>query len=342
MQYNKLIVLTIILIIRNKYPYFRAMQRLIDTIGETPMIQLHNFGSEYPVRIYAKLEYFNPTCSLKDRIALFLIEQAEASGIIKPGDTLIENSSGNTATGLAMIAKQKGYKLILVVRDTLSPDKRRVLDTFGVEIIAVDATLDAESPYSYNRYARTYANEHEGVWFVDQHDNLDNFEAHYRFTGKEIARQTEGELDYFIGSMGTGGTLSGIGKALKEANPNTKIIGVDPVGSVFRDYFYENPLPKPHGHHLEGIGNALPTKNVVREFIDEVMEIRDIEGLQMVRRLVKDEGIIAGPSAGANLWGVLQIAEREQRELAIGTIIGDTGYKYTSTLFDDEWLNGVV
>lgn len=315
------------------------MQKLIDTIGNTPMIELHKFGAEFPARIFAKLEYFNPTCSLKDRIALFLIERAEAKGIIKPGDTLIENSSGNTATGLAMIAKQKGYNLILVVRDTLTVDKRKVLDTFGVRIIAVDATLDPYDPYSYNNYARTYAKDHKGVWFVDQHDNLDNFEAHYRFTGKEIAAQTEGKLDYFVGSMGTGGTLSGIGKALKEVNPQVKIIGVDPKGSVFRDYYYENPLPKPMGHHLEGIGNALPTDNVIREYIDEILEIKDTDGLKVVRRLVKEEGIIAGPSAGANLWGVLQIASTEKRKVNIGTIIGDTGYKYTSTLFNDEWLD---
>jgi len=315
------------------------MQNLIDTIGNTPMIELHKFGAEFPARIFAKLEYFNPTCSLKDRIALFLIERAEEKGIIQPGHTLIENSSGNTATGLAMIAKQKGYKLILVVRDTLTIDKRKVLDTFGVKIIAVDATLDPYDPYSYNNYARTYAKDHKGVWFVDQHDNLDNFEAHYRFTGKEIAKQTEGKLDYFVGSMGTGGTLSGIGKALKEVNPQVKIIGVDPKGSVFRDYFYENPLPKPKGHHLEGIGNALPTDNVIREYIDQILEIKDTEGLKVVRRLVKEEGIIAGPSAGANLWGVLQIAAIEKRTVNIGTIIGDTGYKYTSTLFNDEWLD---
>jgi len=317
------------------------MQNILDTIGNTPMIHLHNFGSEYPAKFYAKMEYFNPTCSLKDRIALYLIEKAEASGVIKPGDKIIENSSGNTATGLAIVSKQKEYKLILVVRDTLTPDKRRVLETFGVDIIAVDATLDAQSPYSYNNYARTFANDNPGVWFVDQHDNLDNFEAHYLLTGQEICRQSEGKLDYFVGSMGTGGTLSGIGKALKEQNPNIKIIGVDPKGSVFRDYFYGNPLPKPMGHHLEGIGNALPTANVMREFIDEILEIQDIEGLKIVRRLVKDEGIIAGPSAGANLWAALQIAEREGREVAIGTIIGDTGYKYTSTLFDDEWLNSL-
>ena len=315
------------------------MQNILDTIGDTPWIQLLNFGSDIPVNIFAKLEYFNPTCSLKDRIALYLIESAEKKGIIHPGDTIIENSSGNTATGLAMISKQKGYNLILVVRDTLSPDKRKVLDTFGVEIIAVDATLDANDPYSYNNYARTYADENPGVWFVDQHDNLDNHEAHYRITGKEIAIQSEGKLDYFVGSMGTGGTLSGIGRALKEVNPKTKIIGVDPQGSVFRDYYYDNPLPKPFGHHLEGIGNALPTKNVVKEYIDEIMEIKDIDGLQMVRKLVETEGIIAGPSSGANLWGVLEIAKTSQKKLNIGTIIGDTGYKYTSTIFDDEWLN---
>ncbi len=221
------------------------MKTILDVVGNTPMVQLTNFAKEYPVEVFAKLEYFNPTSSMKDRIAKYMIEKAEKDGRLKKGDTIIENSSGNTATGLAMISKQKGYNLKLVIRNTLSPDKRSVLEAFGVELIPVDPNLDPNDPYSYNRYAKTYAENNEGVWFCDQHDNMDNPEAHYHTTGKEILEQSNGELDYFVAGMGTGGTISGIGRALKEHNPNIKIIAVDPIGSVFKAYFYNEKLPKP-------------------------------------------------------------------------------------------------
>jgi cystathionine beta-synthase len=315
---------------------------LLDTVGNTPLVKLNHFGKEYGNNIYVKLEYFNPTSSLKDRIAKGMIEEAEKKGIIKPGDTIIENSSGNTATGLAMVAKQKGYKLILVVRDTLSIDKRRVLEAFGVELIFSDSSLPVNHPMAYHNLPGTYAKQHKGVWFSNQHDNLDNPLTHYRTTGQEIWEQTGQKVDYFVAGMGTGGTLSGIGKALKEKNPNVKIIGVDPIGSVFKAHYYQEKLPEPHSHHLEGIGNAFPTTNIIREYIDEVLELKDTEALKLIRELIKTEGIIGGPSVGANLWGVLEIAKRNKgKNLNIVTLIGDTGYKYTSTIFNDEWLKKV-
>jgi len=315
---------------------------ILDTVGNTPLVKLNNFGREYGNNIYVKLEYFNPTNSLKDRIAKGMIEDAEQKGLIKPGDTIIENSSGNTATGLAMVAKQKGYKLILVVRDTLSIDKRRVLEAFDVEIHYTDATLPVDHPLAYHNYPKTYAEKHKNVWFSNQHDNPANPMTHYRTTGQEIWEQTGQKVDYFIAGMGTGGTLSGIGKALKEKNPDVRIVGVDPIGSVFKAHYYQEPLPEPHSHHLEGIGNAFPTTNIIREYIDEVLELKDTDALKLIRELIKTEGIIGGPSVGANLWGVLEIAKRNRdKNLNIVTLIGDTGYKYTSTIFNDEWLKKV-
>lgn len=315
---------------------------LLDAIGNTPLIKLNNFGREFGNNIFVKLEYYSPTSSLKDRIAKGLIEEAEKKGILKPGDTIIENSSGNTATGLAMVAKQKGYNLILVVRDTLSIDKKRVLEAFGVELLISDSSLPVNHPEAYHNLPKTYVDKHKDVWFSNQHDNLDNPLTHYNTTGQELWEQTNHKVDYFIAGMGTGGTLSGIGKALKEKNSKVKIIGVDPVGSVFKAHYYKDELPMPKPHHLEGIGNAFPTQNIIREYIDEVLALKDTDALKLIRELIKSEGIIGGPSVGANLWGVLEMAKRNKgKNLNIVTLIGDTGYKYTSTIFNDEWLEKV-
>jgi len=321
------------------------MTTLLDTVGKTPLVKLEKLSDKYGANIYAKLEYFNPTSSIKDRIAKYMIEKAEREGIIKPGDTIIENSSGNTATGLAMISKQKGYNLLIVIRDTLSPDKKKVLEAFGdnVKLIEVDGSLDPSHPDSYNNFAKNYAKKHKGVWYMDQHDNLNNPEAHYLTTGQEIFEQTNGEVDVFISSVGTGGTLSGIAKALKEKIKGIKIYGVDPKGSVFRAAFYKEELPKPEPHFIEGIGNALPTKNILEEYIDEVIEIQSKEAINTVYEVLNEEGIIIGPSAGANVWGAIQMAKKHavdnpEKRVNIVTTIGDTGYKYTRTLFDEDWV----
>ncbi len=321
------------------------MTTLLETVGNTPLVKLEKLSDKYGANIYAKLEYFNPTSSVKDRIAKYMIEKAEKEGIIKPGDTIIENSSGNTATGLAMVAKQKGYKLLIVVRDTLSPDKKKVLEAFGenVKLIEVDSTIDPSHPESYNNFAQTYANKHKDVWFMNQHDNLDNPETHYMTTGREIFEQTGGKVDIFIAAVGTGGTLSGIGRALREKIPGVKIYGVDPIGSVFRAAFYNEKLPQPKPHFIEGIGNALPTKNLVAQYIDEVIEINSKQAIETVYEVLDEEGIIIGPSGGANVWGAIQMAkqnraEKEEDRITIVTTIGDTGYKYAGTLFDKEWV----
>ncbi len=244
-----------------------------------------------------------------------------------------------------MVAKQKGYKLLIVVRDTLSPDKKKVLNAFGknVKLIEVDSTIDPSHPESYNNFAHTYANKHKDVWFMNQHDNLDNPETHYMTTGREIFEQTGGKVDIFFAAVGTGGTLSGIGRALREKIPGVKIYGVDPIGSVFRAAFYNEKLPQPKPHFIEGIGNALPTKNLVAQYIDEVIEINSKQAIETVYEVLDEEGIIIGPSGGANVWGAIQMAkqnraDKEEDRINIVTTIGDTGYKYAGTLFDREWV----
>ncbi len=321
------------------------MTTLLDTVGNTPLVKLEKLSDKYGANIFAKLEYFNPTSSIKDRIAKYMIEKAEKEGKIKPGDTIIENSSGNTATGLAMISKQKGYKLLIVIRDTLSPDKKKVLQAFGdnVKLLEVDGNIDPSHPDSYNNFAKNYADTHEGVWYMNQHDNLNNPEAHYMTTGQEIIEQTGGNVQVFVSAVGTGGTLSGIGRALREKISGVKIYGVDPKGSVFRAAFYKEELPTPQSHYIEGIGNALPTKNVVAQYIDEVMEIQSKDAINTVYEVLNEEGIIIGPSAGANIWGAIQMAKKyavddPEKRINIVTTIGDTGYKYTGTLFEKDWV----
>lgn len=321
------------------------MTTLLDTVGKTPLVKLEKLSNKYGANIYAKLEYFNPTSSIKDRIAKYMIEKAEKEGLIKPGDTIIENSSGNTATGLAMLSKQKGYNLLIVIRDSLSPDKKKVLEAFGdnVKLIEVDGSLDPSHPDSYNNFAKNYAEKHEGVWYMNQHDNQNNPEAHYMTTGQEIIEQSNGKVDVFISGVGTGGTLSGIGRALREKIPGVKIFGVDPKGSVFRAAFYKTELPTPQPHFIEGIGNALPTKNMLDQYIDEVIEIKSKDAINTVYEVLNEEGIILGPSAGANVWGAIEMAKKystdnPEERLNIVTTIGDTGYKYTRTLFEKDWV----
>ncbi len=267
------------------------MTTLLDTVGKTPLVKLEKLSNKYGANIYAKLEYFNPTSSIKDRIAKYMIEKAEKEGLIKPGDTIIENSSGNTATGLAMLSKQKGYNLLIVIRDSLSPDKKKVLEAFGdnVKLIEVDGSLDPSHPDSYNNFAKNYAEKHKGVWYMNQHDNQNNPEAHYMTTGQEIIEQSNGKVDIFISAVGTGGTLSGIGRALKEKIPGVKIFGVDPKGSVFRAAFYKTELPTPQPHFIEGIGNALPTKNMLDQYIDEVIEIKSKDAINTVYEVLNEE-----------------------------------------------------
>lgn len=311
---------------------------VLDSIGNTPIVRLDNISKDLKSKIWAKLEYTNPGGSLKDRIALYMVEKAERERKIKPGDTIIENSSGNTAMGLAIVARQKGYNLKIVIRDTTSKEKIKMLEVLGVDVITVKADLPPEDPKSYNNYAKNLADENPDYYYIDQHNNLDNNESHYETTGPEIWEQMNGKVDYVVAGVGTGGTLCGMGKYLKEKNPDIKLIGVDPMGSVFYNYFKEKKLIKPYRYKVEGIGDEFLIKTAQLDLLDDMFQVEDKTAFQWTKKLANEEGILSGGSSGANIWASVKLAKAIDREANIITLICDSGYKYFSTIYNDEWL----
>jgi len=314
-------------------------ENLLDAIGKTPIVKLGNISKNMKANIYAKLEFMNPGGSIKDRIAKYMIEKAENDGKIKPGDTIIENSSGNTAFGLAIVCRQKGYKLKIVIRNTTSTEKIKMLEVLGVDVIKVDASLPPDHPESYNNYALNLVKNDPTIFYIDQHNNLDNNEAHYMSTGPEIWEQMEGKIDYFISAVGTGGTLCGAGKYLKEKNPEIKLIGLDPVGSIFYDWFKCKKMIKPAHYLIEGMGDEFLIKTAQLEFLDDMMQIEDKKAFGWSKKLAFEEGILSGGSTGANICGAVRLAKEIDREANIVTIICDSGYKYFSSIYNDDWLD---
>ena len=306
---------------------------LLETIGNTPLIKLNNITKGLKSTIWAKLEFMNPGGSVKDRISKFMVEKAEKEGKLKPGYTIVENSSGNTAFGLAMVALQKGYKCKIVIRDTTSIEKIRMLQHLGAETILVDASLPPENEKSYNNYAKIIAAETPDSYYVDQHNNLANNEAHYKTTAPEIWEQMEGKIDYFIIGIGTGGTICGVAKYLKEKDPNIKVIAVDPMGSIFYDYFKHKKMIKPYHYSLEGLGDEFMLPTVQFEYIDDMYKIDDQTAFDYTLKLARSEGIVAGGSSGANIWAALKLAKELDKEAQIVTLFPDSGYKYFSTIY---------
>ncbi len=311
----------------------KRKENLLDAIGNTPLIKINNITKGLKSTIWAKLEFMNPGGSVKDRISKYMVEKAEKEGKLKPGDTIIENSSGNTAFGLAMVALQKGYKCKIVIRDTTSIEKIRMLQHLGAETILVDASIPPEDERSYNNYAKIIVRETPNSYYIDQHNNLANNEAHYKTTGPEIWEQMQGKIDYFIIGIGTGGTICGIAKYFKEKDPKIKVIAVDPVGSIFYDYFKHKKLIKPFHYSLEGLGDEFLLPTVQFEYIDDMVKIDDQTAFDYTLKLAEKEGIIAGGSSGANIYAALKLAEELDREAQIVTMFPDSGYKYFSTIF---------
>ncbi len=311
---------------------------LLESIGSTPLVKLENITKGIESNIFAKLEFTNPGGSIKDRIAKYMIEKAEKDGKLTRGKTIIENSSGNTAMGLAIVARQKGYKLKIVIRDTTSREKIEMLKILGVAVIIVDASISPEKENSYNNLAKNMAEKDDSLFYVDQHNNMDNNEAYYHSLGPEIWEQTKGDIDFFIAGVGTGGTLFGTGKYLKEKNPDIKIIGIDPIGSIFFEYFKSRKLTVPKKYLLEGMGDEFLIKTATLELMDDMLQISDRKAFGWTRKLAFEEGILAGGSSGANIWGAIQIAQNLKTRANIVTVFPDSGYKYLSTLYNDKWL----
>jgi cystathionine beta-synthase len=315
-------------------------ETLLDTIGSTPLVALQHLCPNPLVTILVKLEFMNPSGSVKDRIVRHIIDDAERRGLLKPGGTIIENTSGNTGAAVAMIAAMRGYRAILTMPDKVSKEKQNALKAYGAEIIVTPTSAPPDSPEHYVNRAKRLAQETPNSFRLDQYDNLKNPEAHYLTTGPEIWEQAGGKIDYFVASGSTGGTISGTGRYLKEKNPDIKIIMPDPIGSIYCEYFKTGVIPKGGSctYFVEGIGEDHIAHAMDFSIVDEMMQFTDKDAFQVARQLARKEGILAGGSSGANVWGALQIAKRCTRPTTIVTMIPDGGIKYLSKIYDDEWM----
>jgi cystathionine beta-synthase len=316
----------------------KIYQNIVETIGNTPMVKLNQISKDVKSDIFAKLEFFNPAGSVKDRIAKYMIEDAEKKGKIKPGDTIIENSSGNTALALAVVCLIKGYNLKIVIRDSTSPDKLKILRAMNVDLVLVDSTLPPESPESYNNLAPRIAGKTPNSYYLDQHNDRKNNEAHYKTTGPEIWEQMNGNIDYFVAGIGTGGTICGAAKFLKEKDPNIQVIAIDPKGSIFYDYFHTGKKIKPSPYLIEGLGDEFLIKCVDFSVIDDIYQVTDKIAFEMTRKISEKEAILAGGSSGAAVWGALKLAQKIDRPARIVTIFPDSANRYLSSIFNDSWL----
>lgn len=316
----------------------KYLKVISDRIGNTPLIQLNRITEGIKADVFAKLELMNPMGSVKDRIAKYMIEKAEQEGRIKPGDTIVDNSSGNTALALAMICALKGYHLKMVVRDSISSEKIKFLKALNVELVMVDSTLPPESSDSYNNIAPRIARETTNGYYFDQHNNRENNETHYHTTGPEIWEQMKGKIDYFVTGIGTGGTICGTAEFLKEKDSRIKVIGVDPAGSVLFDYFHSKKVIKPSPYLLEGLGDEFIIGCVDFSLIDDVYQTTDKEAFLMTRELANKEAILAGGSSGASIWACLKLANEIDKPARIVTIFPDSANRYLSTIYNDDWL----
>jgi cystathionine beta-synthase len=309
----------------------RTVDTILEAIGNTPLVRLHHIGRESGCEILAKCEYLNAGGSVKDRIGRRMVEEAEKSGRIKPGDTLIEPTSGNTGIGMALAAAVKGYRMIITM-----PEKQVVLEALGAEIIRTPTEAAFDSPESHIGVAKQLQKILPNAHILDQYGNPDNPLAHYYGTGQEILEQTDGKIDYFVATTGTGGTLTGIARKLKEEIPNIKIIGVDPVGSILA-----GPGPI-HSYKVEGIGYDFIPDVLDRSLVDEWIRTEDRESLQMARRLIRKEGLLVGGSAGAAVWASVQIAKKYGPNKRIVTLLADSVRNYMTKFLDDGWMRASV
>jgi len=311
---------------------------VLEAVGNTPMVRLNRVVTGLTCEIYGKLEFLNPMGSIKDRIAKYMIEKAEREGRIKDGQLILENSSGNTALGLAMVAIQKGYRLKVVVRDRISMEKINQLRVLGVDIHTVDSTLPPESPDSYNNITPRMAKDTPGCYFPDQHNNRENNDAHYETTGPEIWEQMEGKIDYFVAGIGTGGTIGGVARFLKEKDARIKVIAVDPAGSIFYDHFHHGKMVRPEPYLIEGLGDEFLIGCADFSNIDDMVRVLDRDAFLFARKLVREEGIMGGGSSGAALWACLKLARTLEGAARIATVFPDGASRYLSTIFNDAWM----
>jgi len=315
-------------------------ENILETIGNTPLIKLNKITSEVDALVLAKVEFFNPGSSVKDRMALQMVEDAESDGRLEPGGIIVEGTSGNTGMGLALAAIVKGYKLICVTTDKQSKEKIDILRAVGAEVIICPTNVEPDNPKSYYSVAKKIGNETPNSWYVNQYDNLSNSKAHYLSTGPEIWDQTNGKITHFVVGVGTGGTISGVGKFLKEKNPNIKIWGIDTYGSVFKKYHETGVFDKNeiYPYITEGIGEDILPKNVDFEIIDHFEKVNDQNAATYTRRLAKEEGIFAGNSCGAAVRGVVQLKKYFKKDDVVVVLLHDSGSRYIGKFYNDDWM----
>jgi cystathionine beta-synthase len=321
------------------HPHLTPYDSVLETIGWTPLIRLGRVGAGIRTAIFGKAEYANPGGSVKDRIGLAIIEAAEQRGDLKPGGTIVEGTSGNTGVGLAIAASLKGYRCIFTMPDKMSQEKVRLLKAYGAEVVITPTAVPPDHPDHYIVKAKQIVRQTPGAVLADQFYNPVNPEAHYLTTGREIWEQTGGKVTHFVAGAGTGGTVSGVGKYLKEQNPKVRVIAGDPIGSLYTHYHRTKTMGEGHPYKVEGIGGDKIPTTIWFDQIDEFRQVPDRTSFTMARRLAREEGILAGGSAGLNVWLALEIArELDNPAATVVTILADTGERYLSKVFSDEWM----
>ncbi len=313
---------------------------ITEVIGNTPLVRLRRLTQERNIKatILVKLEFLNPTGSVKDRMAIYLLNEAVRKGELKPGGTIVEATSGNTGAAVAMFAAAHGFKAILTIPDKMSKEKIDALKAFGAEVHICPTAVPPDSPESYYETAKRIQRQTPNSYLIGQYFNLGNIEAHYRTTDPEIWRQTEGKIDVFVGGIGTGGTVSGVARYLKEKNPKIEIVAVDPIGSVFYNYHKDATLIEPHPYLVEGIGDDFLCPTLDFSVIDKIYQVTDKECFLMTRELTRKEGIFGGGSSGAAVHVALQHAADLDEDKTVVVILPDSGAKYISKIFNDDWM----
>ncbi|MBK8172062.1 MAG: cystathionine beta-synthase [Sandaracinaceae bacterium] len=315
-----------------------AVANIIEAIGNTPLVKLNKMAADVAADIYVKCEYLNPAGSMKDRMTKHIVDMAEKRGELKPGGTIIEATSGNTGAGLAMIAAVRGYKCIFVMPDKMSVEKIASLRAFGAKVVVCPTAVEPEDPRSYYSVSSRLAKETPNSFYANQYHNLDNPGGHYVSTGPELWEQTGGEIDVFVAGLGTGGTITGTGRYLKEKKPGVQLVGVDPIGSLFYDFVKTGRVTKPFTYKVEGIGEDFFPSTIDLKILNEIIRVDDKECFLTTRDLVRTEGLYVGGSCGAAVAGALKYARQTQKKENIVVLLPDGAGKYLSKIFNDDWM----